>query len=135
MPACRPGVARCSLRSQTFAFPSLQYCGHCMLLKTDVSVVKNNVLTNRTRRKFLTDRHFKTFSKFQNLCDLSKIQFDTFFDTNVFEISHGSQLNDSENILSFTLILLYNDRWKLNLLSKTDINLFSFGKYLKYNKF
>ena len=39
-PASQPGVARCSLRSQTFARPSLQYCGHCTSLKNDISVVK-----------------------------------------------------------------------------------------------
>ena len=36
-------VARCSLRLQTFAHPSLQYCGHCTSLKNNVSVVKTTL--------------------------------------------------------------------------------------------
>ena len=82
MPDSRPGVARCSLCSQTFGRPLLFYCWSLRVIKNVVSVVKNDVLANRTRHKFLTD--------FQKLGDLSKIPFGTFFGTNVFGKPHGS---------------------------------------------
>ena len=63
MPAYRPGVARCSLWSQTFVHPFLQYSGHYTSLERTIlaSLTTFSFLCDLSKIYKSNDRHFLIF--------------------------------------------------------------------------
>ena len=109
MLASRPGVARCSLRSQTFACLSLQYCLslHVVLTLFWHFVIWHFVIWRFF--SFLFSKHnveiggiLALFLAYR-LSTLRKICFSVFFGLSFFGVSHRSGLRHFDNVKKLIL--------------------------------
>ena len=96
-------------RSQTFARPSLQYCGHCTSLKNNVSIVKNNILANCSRHKFLTDHNLENLPIFKSWAICQKFH-STHFSTQTFLTNCTDPKNISPIFKWFWSQIIWIDR-------------------------